>query len=696
MLKFLNGWKSPFSSQSATPCKRTHKKRHSRALRMEHLEDRRVLAIIQVDTPFDERDFTITGGDDISLRDAILEAQDGDTVVFASSLNGATINLLSNLGEIAFDKNLIIDASNLSRGITIDASSADPTPTQNNGDGIRIFNITNPSGSTSVTLKGLTLTGGDVAGAGGAIQSVASLTLQECVITGNASQSTGGGVHFNGNGNAALQVIASTISGNSALGNGGGIRAYLTGTSTFSLTDATVSDNTADVHGGGVFAVANATDQNSTQQMITVERSVVSGNAAGFTGGGMYLKAIGASRIHVEDTRVTDNEASLKGGGLYAYVTRNGDPEWSNGRFTLTRSTVDNNRAGMEGGGVFLCGKHGSNFVVTNSTISGNQTLDSTSGQGGGIQIARESYYNTVEADLRNVTITKNKSATGGGLRVIDVDKLDVQIGNSIISENFNHAGTSPNNLVGRVVDEVFKHNLVGTGSSFLNEDGVGFTPDATNITSDNPLLSELGLFGGPTPTHRLMPGSPAIDKGSATIAAALSTDQRGTGFSRAIDITGVANGADGYVDIGAFETGDAPLYITEVTVLSSTANQTHHPPYNFSTVAGSGQQLRTVPVAAADTVEVKFSTAVANEGTAGQTAITMHGLTTGTTLVVAQYTSRPGPTRPPGGSPSRGEGFRRPISTSSPSATCSTPASGTTWTASGRIPSAWRPPTCS
>src|SRR5204862_4817240 len=63
-----------------------------------------------------------------------------------------------------------------------------------------------------------------------------------------------------------------------------------------------------------------------------------------------------------------------------------------------------------------------------------------------------------------------------------------------------------------------------------------------------------LRFNGGPTQTIALLPGSPALDKGtSVSLAGTLTTDQRGTGFPRKFDNLSIANatGGDG-TDIGA------------------------------------------------------------------------------------------------------------------------------------------------
>ena len=60
-------------------------------------------------------------------------------------------------------------------------------------------------------------------------------------------------------------------------------------------------------------------------------------------------------------------------------------------------------------------------------------------------------------------------------------------------------------------------------------------------LTGD-PQLAPLANNGGPTQTHALMIGSPAIDAG---VAVAFTVDQRGSGYARSV-------GAG--VDIGAYE----------------------------------------------------------------------------------------------------------------------------------------------
>jgi hypothetical protein len=85
------------------------------------------------------------------------------------------------------------------------------------------------------------------------------------------------------------------------------------------------------------------------------------------------------------------------------------------------------------------------------------------------------------------------------------------------------------------------------------SDNGGGFLTAPTDQINTDPLLGPLQDNGGPTFTHALLPGSPAIDKGKNFSGA--TTDQRGPGFVRTFDDVSTANatGGDG-TDIGAFE----------------------------------------------------------------------------------------------------------------------------------------------
>ena len=71
--------------------------KHRKRFQMEPLEDRRMLAVIIVDTLTDELDGSIVDAD-VSLRDAIALSGTGDMITFDATLDGGTI--LLTLGEL--------------------------------------------------------------------------------------------------------------------------------------------------------------------------------------------------------------------------------------------------------------------------------------------------------------------------------------------------------------------------------------------------------------------------------------------------------------------------------------------------------------------------------------------------------------------------------------------------------------------
>ncbi|MBX3435783.1 MAG: hypothetical protein KF847_20895, partial [Pirellulales bacterium] len=315
---------------------------------------------------------------------------------------------------------------------------------------------------------------------------------------------------------------------------------------------------------------------------------------------------------------------------------------------------------------MFVCVKFSGIFNINNSTVSSNETLG-TNGSGGGVFLGVTPNFQTVlTSHFRNVTITKNTSNRGGGIATPDfvapLSDLIARVANTIVSDNKTLAGAN-NNIHGRMDIPHFKHNLIGSGSQVLDRDGVlvlqdsplvNLIPAANNnqLFNDAPGLAPLADYGGPTPTHALQPGSLAIDRGSNDLAkdpltdVAFPWDQRGEGFARSVNHPSVST-AFGPVDIGAYELTYAPK-VANVTLKSSTANQTLHPPVSFNGPDdskdrdGTGRQLETVSLAAIDIVEITFTTPMQ---VVASSLMFLYGLRDGAMPVLASggYTFTPG-----------------------------------------------------
>ncbi len=431
-----------------------------RRLRIEPLEDRRLLSIT-VNTLVDEADGSIVDGD-VSLRDAIAVAASGETIDF---LVTGTINL-TGLGDLVINKNLTIDGPGASL-LTIRAF--DPSAAVR--DGRRVFNVDDGNLATfkDVSISGLTLSGGDVNSAGGAIHNVAeNLSIYACTISGNHAVS-GGGVR---NSAGHLSVTGSTISGNTVLSNGAGIESS---GGTLSVAQSTISGNTSPSggSGGGIFSSSTA----------TIDSSTISGNSANYGGGVNHI-----------------------GVGILT---------------TITNSTISGNSARRDGGGV---GAFYSDVIVRHSTITGNRadSDNNGTGNGGGVYVT---------STLSNATI--DHTIVAGNLR--QVSARDDVFGAIVASSAFNLVGVDTG-LTG--ISNGTNGNQIGTGASPID-----------------PLLSPLADNGGPTMTHQLLTGSPAIEAGDPAAVAGVGNvplfDQRGAPFARVADRDGDGTSR---VDIGAIE----------------------------------------------------------------------------------------------------------------------------------------------
>ena len=316
----------------------------------------------------------------------------------------------------------------------------------------------------------------------------------------------GGGV-FNSSG--TLTVTDSTISGNSTSGyDGGGGGIFNSGALT--VTNSTISGNLAS-RGGGI----------CNSGTLTVINSIISGNSndedSGGAGGGVY----NTGTLTVINSTIADNLVVEShgwggfGGGIY---------NDNYGTATVTNSTISGNSAsGYDGGGgTFNSGT----LTVTNSTISGN----ATGWQGGGIYNGSRIFDDgPAILTVINSTIAGNSAGWEGG-GIYNSYPGTLKVANSIIA--LNTASSGPN-----------VSGSLAVGSGF-------------NLIGVDPLFVRNPTSGDPGDLH-LLPGSPAINKGSN----ALAVDADGNPL--VTDLDGKDRIIYGTVDIGAYEyrlAGDANL----------------------------------------------------------------------------------------------------------------------------------------
>ena len=111
------------------------------------------------------------------------------------------------------------------------------------------FRVLSIDGGINTVISGMTITGGNVTGGGGAIADRGTLTLSDTALSGNTATSSGGAIMDYGASNYTLTLTDCTVTGNSAT-TGGGIDGSFSSNTT--LIDSIISDNTADPDGGGI------------------------------------------------------------------------------------------------------------------------------------------------------------------------------------------------------------------------------------------------------------------------------------------------------------------------------------------------------------------------------------------------------------------------------------------------------------
>ena len=284
--------------------------------------------------------------------------------------------------------------------------------------------------------------------------------------------------------------------------------------------------------------------------------TITGGNANG-DGGGIFNGGI----LTVSNSFVAGNTSQFNGGGI-----GNGIGSGNFARLTVNNSTISGNVA-PQAGGI----NTDSITDVSNSTISGN--ISQT--DGGGI-------FNSGSLTITNSTITNNSAAgtnSAGGVRRFGGGTVNIR--NSIIAGNVNNA-TQPDVVASGgtgITSNGF--NLIGNrGAITFNQTG---DQSGTGASPLNPLLGALQNNGGTTPTHALLAGSPALDKGDSS---GFTSDQRGS--RRPFDLSGITNVSDG-ADIGAFEL--RPLTITSIVRLPN-----GHILLQGSSEAGNAVTLQAAP----------------------------------------------------------------------------------------------------
>jgi hypothetical protein len=302
---------------------------------------------------------------------------------------------------------------------------------------------------------------------------------------GKLDHSTDGGGIYNNS--ATLVLFDVTLTANTAA-NGGGL--YNNG-GTVTITNSRLSNNKATNIAGGALA--------NWQGTVVIASSTLSGN--------------NASQYEILFVRMG------QGGAIYSYG--------ESSVLEIADSTINANRSYGDGGALMASQTV---LSITNSTISGN----GASSSGGGIYLSGL----TTTASLEHVTISDNQAAiadsgAGGGVRTEGA----ITVKNSIVIGNRASYGWAKDDCSGPITSQGYNVFGVGTGCPATHAD---------DQTAFHPKLASLADNGGPTQTHGLLAGNPALDL--------IPPGVNGCGTTYSVDQRGVARPAGANCDAGAFE----------------------------------------------------------------------------------------------------------------------------------------------
>jgi predicted outer membrane repeat protein len=472
------------------------------------------------------RIFFVTAGGDLTLNDTSVEFG----VVQSANRENYGGGIYIRHGSVTLNRSHVMNntAGELGGGIYVHMGIL----TSNNTS--ISFNQASSGGAIAsfmgtVALDGYSVLADNTADVdGGAIANGGTLTIQGSRFDNNEASLTGGAITCPGSGSGLGDLNLDDVLFNSNVAGSGGAL-FLGEGCPFYITDSHFTLNQATSGSGGAI-------RNQASGSISAA-SRIDNNSADIKGGGIFNNLTGDIQIY--DSILRDNTAVNGSGGALANF----------GRMTVRDSTIDSNIAGL-GAGIFNTGL----MYVERSTLSRNQGtgmyaspvwLNNALGDtdpftsvvnstiSGNVGNLYGGIFLRGRGGISHSTITNNScSSLGCGLSLA-LDLGDIQIKNSLVVDNIPsdcHFGAGP-------------YGNIALGENLDSDMScIGFT------NSVIPMIGPLADNGGPTLTHALLPGSPALNlvtDCTTFLNHVIAKDQRG-------ELRPSPPG--GQCDVGAFE----------------------------------------------------------------------------------------------------------------------------------------------
>ncbi len=523
------------------------------------------------------------GCDSTSIQGAVVAADPGDTVQILSSSAHTE-------SDIYLNKDVAIAGFGISNTIVQgDATVGAATES--------VFVVVS---GAQVTMQSLTIRRGGGFDGGGVRILEGDVTLDAVSVSEHEVSGNGGGVYVADG--ATLDVTGGEISSNKA-SRGGGI--YNLGGAEF--VNVNVASNRADLRGGGIFNGGSldlrSTDISNnrveswtsypegggiyhTGTSLSIQDSlIVSNQIDGLSGGGGGLDLKGTGTTTITGTRFSSNKVhSGRGGGIRVRsgnlviedcIVISNDATWGGGLYLnsgpsestrISHTVVAANNAAA-GGGIWI--ESSGSTHLENSTVSGNDAPD----DGGGVYVSGYSAgVHIASSTISDNMADSDSDGNGDGGGIFIWATATVGLRNTIIGDNSDGSTYPPNPVAPDCVGtfQSAGYNLVENLGSPLP--ACGFDGDTTgNLIGIDPALLPLADNGGPTQTHALGPGSPAIDAGNPVgcvdpDGAPLDVDQRHGIRQDRCDIGAFELDAElGLIFTDGFESGDVTGWSSSV-----------------------------------------------------------------------------------------------------------------------------------
>ncbi|MCA9933517.1 MAG: hypothetical protein KC415_06315 [Anaerolineales bacterium] len=435
------------------------------------------------------------------VQTAVTAAAAGDEIRIAQGVYTGTNTASLFNGQTVMTQVVFISQSVQLHGgyTTADWENSDPAahPTILDAEGNgRVISIL---GGGTITLTGLTLTGGYAEEGGGlyvenGFEQSITFTLQNSIVASNTAAHRGGGLDIRF---SSARISGNQIVNNHALadfGGGGGISLLVNPGSFYNIDGNVIVNNHTAGTGGGIEFVGGLADE-----LVVVEGNELVSNTAVY-GGGLFAYTI--QYLHVNNNRIQNNH-SQQGGGI-GFL--------SSFDISLENNLIQGNIVSAgDDGSAFINGQGGGlalDFVhpltMTNNVIADNQAVG-----GDGISINTDS-----DVRMFHNTLARNQ---GSAIQVLGAQ----QPGDHCYSFTFTCTYLTMSNTL--LISHAVGISITGLATS-VQADGLLWhnTPVTTAVfTTANTILDiQNEYWGDPlfaVDGYHIMTGSAAIDRGIVT-----------------------------------------------------------------------------------------------------------------------------------------------------------------------------------